>query len=67
MASHDACDQRTAMRFISRCGDAYRSAFLVVQTDNGAEFQSQFHPHLADLDILDSAKSKPPTPVIRRG
>jgi len=55
------------MRFISRCGDAYRSAFLVVQTDNGAEFQSQFHAHLADLDILDSAKSKPPTPVIRRG
>jgi len=34
---------------------------LVVQTDNGAEFQSRFHWHLADLDIRH-AYIRPRTP-----
>ncbi|HTI36257.1 MAG TPA: IS481 family transposase [Vicinamibacterales bacterium] len=47
----DACNQRTAMRFIDDVRRRLPFRILVVQTDNGAEFQSQFHAHLADLDI----------------
>jgi transposase InsO family protein len=37
---YDACNQRTAIRFVH-----------VIQTDNVAEFQSQFHWHVEALDI----------------
>ena len=48
---YDACDQTTAIRFIDEVLRRLPFRVLVVQTDNGAEFQSRFHWHLAGLDI----------------
>lgn len=48
---HDACDQRTAITFIDEVLRRLPFRVHVVQTDNGAEFQSQFHWHLETLDI----------------
>jgi transposase InsO family protein len=47
----DACNQRTAIRFIDDVRRRLPFRILTVQTDNGAEFQTQFHGHLQDLDI----------------
>jgi transposase InsO family protein len=48
---YDACNQRTAIRFIDEVRHRLPFRVHVVQTDNGAEFQSQFHWHLEGLDI----------------
>jgi len=48
---YDACNQRTAIRFIDEVRHRLPFRIHVVQTDNGAEFQSQFHWHLEGLDI----------------
>jgi transposase InsO family protein len=48
---HDACNQRTAILFIDEVLRRLPFRVHVVQTDNGAEFQSQFHWHLERLDI----------------
>ena len=48
---YDACNQRTAILFIDEVLRRLPFRVLVVQTDNGAEFQSQFHWHLETLDI----------------
>ena len=49
---YDACNQRTAIRVHRRGACAgCRFACHVVQTDNGAEFQSDFHWHLEHEDI----------------
>ena len=48
---YDACNQRTAIRFIDTVLRRLPFRVHVVQTDNGAEFQSGFHWHLEDLDI----------------
>jgi len=48
---YDACNQATAIRFIDEVLRRLPFRVLVVQTDNGAEFQSRFHWHLAGLDI----------------
>jgi len=48
---HDACNQRTAIVFIDEVLRRLPFRVHVVQTDNGAEFQSQFHWHLETLDI----------------
>ena len=48
---YDACNQRTAMLFIDEVVRRLPFRVLVVQTDNGAEFQSQFHWHLETRDI----------------
>ena len=48
---YDACNQRTAIRFIDQVRHRLPFRIQVVQTDNGAEFQSQFHWHLESLDI----------------
>ncbi len=48
---YDTCSQATAIRFV---GDVVRRLPFrvhVVQTDNGAEFQSRFHWYLESLDI----------------
>ena len=47
---YDACNQGTAIRFVD---EVRRLPFriLVVQTDNGAEFQSESHWHLEALDV----------------
>ena len=47
----DACNQRTAIQFINDVRKRLPFRILTVQTDNGAEFQTQFHGHLLDLDI----------------
>jgi transposase InsO family protein len=48
---YDACTQRTAVQFIEEVRRRLPFRVHVVQTDNGAEFQSQFHWHLETLDI----------------
>jgi len=47
----DACNQRTAIRFLDDVRRRLPFRILVVQTDNGAEFQTQFNAHLQQLDI----------------
>jgi transposase InsO family protein len=47
----DACNQRTAIGFMDDVRRRLPFRIHVVQTDNGAEFQSQFHWHLESLDI----------------
>jgi len=48
---YDACNQRTAIRFMDDVLRRLPFRVHVVQTDNGAEFQSAFHWHLERLDI----------------
>ena len=48
---YDRCNQRTAVQFIDDVLRRLPFRVLVVQTDNGAEFQSQFHWHLETRDI----------------
>ena len=48
---YDACNQGTAIRFIDDVLRRLPFRVHVLQTDNGAEFQSQFHWHLESLDI----------------
>jgi transposase InsO family protein len=47
----DACNQVTAIRFIDDVFKRLPFRIQVVQTDNGAEFQSQFHWHLETRDV----------------
>jgi len=47
----DACNQGTAIRFIDDVVRRLPFRVHVVQTDNGAEFQSHFHWHLDGLGI----------------
>lgn len=48
---YDACNPRTAIQFIDEVLRRLPFRVHVVQTDNGAEFQSHFHWHVEDLDI----------------
>jgi transposase InsO family protein len=48
---YDACTQTTAIQFIDEVLRRLPFRVLVVQTDNGAEFQSKFHWHLEELKI----------------
>src|SRR5215471_3581542 len=48
---YDACNQGTAIRFVDEVLRRLPFRVQVVQTDNGAEWQSQFHWHLEALDI----------------
>ena len=48
---YDACNQATAIRFVDAVLRRLPFRVLVIQTDNGAEFQSRFHWHLESLDI----------------
>ena len=47
----DSCSQRTAINFIDDVRHRLPFRIQVVQTDNGAEFQSKFHWHLEELGI----------------
>ena len=58
---YDACNQVTAIRFIDEVVRRLPFRIHVVQTDNGAEFQSRFHWHLEGLDIRH-AYIRPRTP-----
>ena len=48
---YDACTQRTAIQFIDEVVRRLPFRVHVLQTDNGAEFQSHFHWHVERLDI----------------
>lgn len=48
---YDSCNQRTAIRFLNEVRKRLPFRIHVLQTDNGAEFQSQFHWHADSLDI----------------
>jgi transposase InsO family protein len=58
---YDACNQATAIRFVDEVQRRLPFRIHVVQTDNGAEFQSRFHWHLETLDIRH-AYIRPRTP-----
>ena len=58
---YDACNQSTAIRFMDEVRRRLPFRVLVVQTDNGAEFQSRFHWHLESNDIRH-VYIKPRTP-----
>ena len=48
---YDACNQRSAIQFLNEVRQRLPFRIQVLQTDNGAEFQSQFHWHAESLDI----------------
>jgi transposase InsO family protein len=48
---YDACNQTSAIRFADEVIRRLPFRVLVIQTDNGAEFQSRFHWHLEARDI----------------
>ena len=48
---YDACTQKTAIQFMDEVVRRLPFRIHVVQTDNGAEFQSRFHWHLGDQEI----------------
>ena len=58
---YDACNQGTAIRFLDEVLRRLPFRVQVVQTDNGAEFQSHFHWRLEALDIRH-AYIRPRTP-----
>jgi transposase InsO family protein len=58
---YDGCNQRTAIRFVDEVLRRLPFRVHVIQTDNGAEFQSQFHWHLEAQDIRH-AYIRPRTP-----
>jgi transposase InsO family protein len=57
----DSCTQRQAIRFVDEVRRRLPFRILVIQTDNGAEFQSDFHWHLESQDIRH-VYIKPRTP-----
>jgi transposase InsO family protein len=48
---YDACNQRTAIQFINEVRRRLPFRIRVIQTDNGAEFQTDFHAHVEGLDM----------------
>jgi transposase InsO family protein len=48
---YDRCNQRTAIRFLNEVRKRLPFRIMVLQTDDGAEFQSRFHWHAESLDI----------------
>jgi transposase InsO family protein len=48
---YDACNQSSAIKFVDEVLRRLPFRVLVIQTDNGAEFQSRFHWHLESKDI----------------
>ena len=48
---YDVCNQKAAISFVDEVVRRLPFRVLVIQTDNGAEFQSNFHWHLEGQDI----------------
>lgn len=63
---YDACNQSTAIRFIDEVLRRLPFRVHVVQTDNGAEFQSRFHWHVEALDIRHVYIYPPTEPSLER-
>lgn len=55
------CDQKTAIQFIDYVLERLPFPVQVIQTDNGAEFQSSFHYHVLDKGV-GHAYIRPHTP-----
>lgn len=58
---YDRCNQKTAIAFMTDVINKLPFRILVVQTDNGSEFQSNFHWFLEDKEI-QHVYIKPRTP-----
>jgi len=58
---YDKCNQATAIRFVDYVLAKLPFEVHSIQTDNGAEFQSRFHWHVADRGI-EHVYIKPKTP-----
>jgi len=58
---YDSCNQATTIKFFEEVTNRLPFRILVVQTDNGAEFQSSFHWYLRDRDV-QHVYIKPRTP-----
>jgi transposase InsO family protein len=48
---YDVCNQKSAVSFVDEVIRRLPFRVLVIQTDSGAEFQSNFHWHLEERDI----------------
>lgn len=48
---YDVCNQKSAINFVDEVIRRLPFRVLVIQTDNGAEFQSNFHWHLEQQDV----------------
>jgi transposase-like protein len=48
---YDRLNQKTAIQFVDYLLDKFPFRVEVIQTDNGSEFQTAFHWHLADRGI----------------
>jgi transposase InsO family protein len=48
---YDVCNQKSAISFVDEVVRRLPFRVLVIQTDNGGEFQSNFHWHLEEQDI----------------
>ena len=67
---YDACNQASAIRCVDEVIRRLPFRVLVIQTDNGPEFQSRFHWHLESRDIrhvysplVDSRAGQSPRPA----
>ena len=58
---YDRCNQRTAIQFVDYVFEQLPFRVEVIQTDNGAEFQAQFHYHVLDAGV-GHVYIKPATP-----
>lgn len=58
---YDTCNQRTAIQFFDEVRRRLPFRVRVLQTDNGAEFQSKFHAHVESQDVRH-AYIRPRTP-----
>ena len=55
------CDQKTAIQFVDYVLERLPFSVQIIQTDNGAEFQSAFHYHVLDKGV-SHRYIKPRTP-----
>jgi len=58
---YDRLNQRTAIQFVDYVMEKLPFAVELIQTDNGSEFQSQFHYHVLDAGV-GHVYIKPATP-----
>ena len=62
-----ALNQKTAIQFLDYVLERLPFQVQVIQTDNGAEFQSAFHWHVLDKGIGHRLHQAPHTPPQRQG
>jgi hypothetical protein len=55
------CDQKTAIQFVDYVLERLPFSVQIIQTDNGAEFQSAFHYHVLDKGVAPLHQTPNPT------